>query len=155
MRVMADLVGLDAVDYQRTVHNMASDRDLWRSLVALDIDGFRKACQARAPHLPQPESDWQALQIMHLARIQMKAISPQQKRYSEHWLREWENKTRVVAAVGIAIKAFRPENAERAAQVQAAMSDAVLLAVKDGVDLNLETAEVIRRMSVARKKVHR
>lgn len=155
MRLSPDMVSMGADEYRNHVRDMVNDRDLWRSILALDIDGFRKAAYARAPHLPQPESDWQALHVMHLARTQMVHISPQQKRYSEHWLREIAGKTRIAAAVGIAVKASKAENRERAAHVQAAMSEAVIQAVKDGVDIDLEVPEVHRRMRIAKRKIHR
>jgi len=153
MRLNGSLVGLGADDYRQQVHNICADRDIWRSLVALDINGFRNATRARAPYLPQPESDWQALYIMHLARVRMLHLSPQQKRYSEHWLREMAPKTRIAAAVGIAVRARNAGSVERAAQVQAAMSEAVLEAVKAGVDIETEVVEVHRRMKLARQKI--
>jgi len=155
MRLPTELVGLDAVSYKQQVHNMCADRDIWRSLVSLDINSFRNACYERAPHLPQPENDQQALYIMHLARTHMLHISPQQKRYSQHWLREREPKTKIVPAVGIAVKARSLESWRRAADVQVAMSEAVLLAVKDGVDIESEVPEVHRRMKLARAKIVR
>lgn len=155
MRLAPALVSMGADEYRNHVRDMVADRDLWRSILALDISGFRNACFARAPHLPQPESDWQALHVMHLARTHMVHISPQQKRYSEHWLRELQNKTRIAAAVGIAVKASKAENRERAAHVQAAMSEAVVQAVKDGVDIELEVSEVHRRMRIARRRIHK
>jgi hypothetical protein len=155
MRLNGDLVGLDALSYRQQVHDMCADRDIWRSLVSLDVNGFRNACHARAPHLPQPESDWQALYIMHLARMRMLHISPGQRRYSEHWLREIAPKARIAAAVGIAVKARNADSAERAQHVQAAMSEAVIEAVKDGVDIESEVPEVHRRMKLARAKIVR
>jgi hypothetical protein len=155
MRINGSLVGLDAVAYRQQLHDMCADRDIWRSLTALDISGFRNACYERAPHLPQPESDWEALHIMHLARVRMQHLSPQQKRYSEHWLREIAPRTRVAAAVGIAVKARSDESAEWARHVEMAMSEAVVEAVKDGVDIESEVSEVHRRMKLARSKVVR
>ena len=153
MQIDRRLVDLDADAYRRQVQDMANDREIWRSIVALDITRFRNACYARAPHLPQPEDDWQALHVMHLARVRMNSISPQQKRYSEHWLRELASKTRIAAAVGIAIKAWSIENKERAFHVQSAMSEAVIQAVKDGVDIETEIPEVHYRMKIARSKI--
>ena len=91
---------------------------------------------------------------MHEARIRMLRISPQQKRYSEHWLRELANKTRVAAAVGIAIKPFKAEYAQRAADMRHEMSEAVLVAVRDGVNIESEVPEVHRRMAAAKQKIH-
>jgi len=155
MRLNGNVVGLDAVSFRQHVQDMVNDRDIWRCLLSLDVNGFRNATRAPAPHLPQPESDWQALYVMHLSRVRMLHISPQQKRYSEHWLREIAPKTRIAAAVGIAVKARNAESAERASDVQAAMSEAVIAAVKEGIDIEIEVPEVHRRMKLARAKIVR
>jgi hypothetical protein len=125
-----------------------------RCLIALDIPGIRRVWKQMAPHLDQPESDWDALRTMHEARVRMLRISPQQKKYSEHWLRELESKTRIAAAVGIAIKAFKSENTQRARDLQGEMAEAVLLAVRDGVNIESEVPEVHRRMAAARQRIH-
>jgi hypothetical protein len=109
--------------------------------------------KATAPHLDQPESDWQALHIMHMARVRMQHLSPQQKRYSEHWLRDLKGKTRIAAAVGIAVKPRSGDSRERARDVTFAMGEAVLLAIKDGVDIDLEAPEVRKRMASARLRL--
>lgn len=154
MRVAANTVAMSGEEYRQHVELMRHQREILRCVSALDVAGIRKVWKEMAPHLDQPEDDWTALRTMHEARVRMLHISPQGKRYSEHWLRELRHKSRIVAAVGIAIKAMRPENRQRALDVQAAMADAVLLAIKDGVDIEAEVAEVHRRMAVARRKVH-
>jgi hypothetical protein len=155
MRVSFDMVTLDADAYRRHVDLMRHQQEVLRCLIALDVAGIRRVWKNIAPHLDQPESDWDALRTMHEARIRMARISPQQKRYSEHWLRDLENKTKIAAAVGIAVKALGGDNVERANQVQAAMSEAVIVAVRDGVDIENEVPEVHRRMKIAKLKIYR
>jgi hypothetical protein len=154
MRVAPETVAMNGEQYRQHIELMRHQREVLRCLLALDIPGIRKVWKEMAPHLDQPESDWDALRAMHEARVRMLRISPQQKRYSEHWLRELESKTRIAAAVGIAVKAFKSENTERARDVQAAQVEAVLVAVKDGVDIEAEVPEIHRRMKLARQKIY-
>lgn len=149
MRVLPEAVSLGADDFRRHRDLLRHQREILRCLVALDVAGIRRVWKEMAPHLDQPESDWDALRTMHEARIRMEKLSPEQKRYSEHWLREMKNKTKIAAAVGIAVKALRGEDRERAANIQAAMSEAVLVAIKDGVNIETEIAELHRRMKAA------
>jgi hypothetical protein len=153
MRVAPEMVAMNGEQYRQHVDLMRHQQEVLRCLLALDIPGIRKVWKEMAPHLDQPESDWDALRAMHEARVRMHRISPQQKRYSEHWLRELESKTRITAAVGIAVKAFKSENAERARDMQSAQVEAVLLAIKDGVDIEANVPEIHRRMKLARQRV--
>jgi hypothetical protein len=154
MQVTSEMVALNGEEYRHYLETRRYEREILRCLIALDVPGIRKVWKQMAPHLDQPESDWDALRTMHEARMRMLRISPQHKRYSEHWLRELESKTRIAPAVGIAIKAFKTENAQRARDVQGEMAEAVLVAVRDGVSIENEVPEVHRRMKLARQKVH-
>ena len=140
MQIASEMVALSGEEYRQYVEMRRHEREILRCLLVLDIPGIRKVWKEMAPHLDQPESDWDALRTMHEARIRMLRISPQQKRYSEHWLRELENKTRVAAAVGIAIKPFKAEYAQRAADMRHEMAEAVLLAVREGVNIEIRGA---------------
>jgi hypothetical protein len=155
MRFPADLVMLDAAALKQHVELQRHQREIKRCLLQFDVAGIRKVWKETAPHLDQPESDWQALRIIHMARVRMESLSPQQKRYSQAWLREHDINSKIVAAVGIAVKPRSSDDRTRASDVTAAMSDAVLQAVKDGVDLDLEVPEVRKRMSDARQKLLR
>jgi hypothetical protein len=155
MRIAPQTVAMNGEQYRQHIELMRHQQEVLRCLLALDIPGIRKVWKEMAPHLDQPESDWDALRAMHEARVRMLRISPQQKRYSEHWLRELESKTRIAAAVGVAVKAFKSENIERARDAQSAQVEAVLMAVKDGVNLEAEVAEVHRRMKLAKAKITR
>ncbi len=153
MRINGELVKLDGKTYREHVELMHHQREILRCLTVLDIAGMRKVWREMSPHLDQPESDWDALHTMHEARVRMATISPQQKRYSEHWLREHKSKTRVAVAVGIICKSLSKAGADRARDVQHEMSEAVRLAVRDGVDIEVEVEETHARMKRARQKV--
>ena len=155
MRVDPGMVSMDAGAYRQHLELMRHQREILRCLTQLDVAGMRRVWREMAPHLDQPESDWDALRTMHEARVRMSTLSPQQKRYSEHWLRELRHRTRIAAAVGIAVKAAKEENRQRASDAQAEMSLAVLDAVRDGVDIETEVAEVHRRMKLAWQRTHR
>jgi hypothetical protein len=155
MRIAPETVAMSGEEYRQHVDLMRHQQEVLRCLLALDIPGIRKVWKEIVPHLDQPESDWDALRAMHEARVRMLRISPQQKRYSEHWLRELESKTRIAAAVGVAVKALNSEIVERARDVQSAQVEAVLAAVKDGVDIEAEVPELHRRMKIARQSVYR
>ena len=75
------MVALSGEEYRQHVELMRNQREVLRCLFALDIPGIRKVWKQMAPHLDQPESDWDALRTMHEARVRMLRISPQQKRY--------------------------------------------------------------------------
>jgi hypothetical protein len=149
-----ELVGMNADEYRRHVELVLHQQEIKRCLLELDVSGIRKVWGDAAPHLDQPDSDWEALRAMHMARVQMKNISPQAKRYSEHWLKELKGKTRIAASVGIVVGTLRRDDRERAEHVKAEMVEAVLLAHREGVDLDLEAPEVQRRMRVAHQKVN-
>jgi hypothetical protein len=154
MRILPEMVAMNGEQYRAHVELLCNQREILRCLTVLDIPGIRKVWSQMAPHLDQPESDWVALRTMHEARIRMERLSPQQKKYSEHWLRELKNKTKTAAAVGIAIKPFKADNAQRVRDLQGEMAEAVLLALREGVNIESEVPEVHRRMKLARQKVH-
>lgn len=152
MQLNGKLVSLDAADYRRQIEHMRYEREILRCLIELDVSGIRKLWREMAPHLDQPENDWQALRTMHEARVRMKHISAQQKRYSEHWLREHKEKTMIVNAVGIMVKSLSGSGADRASDIQSEMGEAVLRAINDGVDIEAEVPELHARMKAARER---
>lgn len=120
-----------------------------RCLLALDVPGIRRLWLHMSPHMAQPTSDDQALEMMHLARSKMQKISSRARQYSEAWLKE--RRTTVVAtAVGISVRELGNRQSARTRAMEHAMSQSVLLAVRDGVDLVTDAAEVKRRMEIAR-----
>lgn len=129
---------------------MLHTEEFRRCLILLDVPGIRRLWAHVAPGLPQPATDQDALHSMHLARVAMKTLPAALKDYSEAWLRE-RGTGRVAHAVGISVKSISGRE-DRAADVREAMSDAVLLAIKDGVDLAAEPGEVKRRMMSARAR---
>ena len=105
-----------------------------RCLVQMDVGGMMKLWTQVAPHLPS-QSPKDALISMHMARCEMKHISPHLRSYSEAWLSErgyvkvdgkWLNGLPpadvIASAVGIAVKS-RYEAVRR--RIHDAMSDAL------------------------------
>jgi hypothetical protein len=119
-----------------------------RCLLDLDVRGMRRLWRHVSPHLPQPESDYDTLVTMHLARLEMNNISADKKRYSKQWLEERET-TRIVSAVGTAVGSRVVDGVSgrsRAKELEQRMSDAVEAAAKEGVDLDKDAGEVRRRI---------
>jgi hypothetical protein len=123
-----------------------------RCLIELDVAGMRKLHAHVWPHYPAPATDAEALYSMHIARLQMKRIPEPAREYSRRWLAERSGP--VAKAVGVAVHSLSSDRfrRERAGNRQAAMLDAVTEAIKAGVDIDTEAAEVRRRMAIARAK---
>lgn len=117
-------------------------------LLDLDMSGIRKLWQMMAPHLPQPLTDEETLMTMHSARAQMKSLPIEARAYSEQWLKE-RRVGQIISSVGISVIA-PPRRAEQAANIRAAMSEAVMDSIKAGLDLDVDAGEVRRRMLRAR-----
>ncbi|MCX7349758.1 MAG: hypothetical protein NTZ54_09615 [Alphaproteobacteria bacterium] len=105
-----------------------------RCLVQMDVDGMMKLWAHVAPHLAN-QSPNEALVSMHMARCEMKHISPRLKIYSQEWLfergfRKIEDKWLsgpppdevIASAVGIAVRS-KYETVRR--RIHDAMSDAL------------------------------
>lgn len=121
-----------------------------RCLVECDVAGVRRIWQHVSPHLPQPRDDDEAEHTIHLARVGMETIPDTLRRYSKAWLAERAT-GRVAMGVGISINA--PEHRrDQARSIRHEMSEAVLLSVRDGLDLEIDAGEISRRMTVARRR---
>lgn len=138
-----------------------------RCLVELDVAGIRRLWAFVSPHLPQPESDKDALISLHMARTQSSLVELKLRAYSHRWLLdtgypsglpdELKPKAerlypKLVGAVGIAVRASSEFMRPVAAEVQKAMSDAVAEAYADGRE---DPAFVQERMFEARSRVRR
>lgn len=121
-----------------------------RCLVELDVDGIRRLWNHVSPHLPQPKNDDEALHTMHLARTKMKNLHPKLVKYSKAFLAE-RARSKIVTGVGIAVKAPIWRQAH-ALELRATMERVVETAYKEGVDLDVEAAEVSKRMQQAHRK---
>lgn len=137
-----------------------------KCLEDLDVPRARTFWGHVAPHLPQPDSDLDALATLHRARTEAQSIPLNMRVYSHHWL---ENRglpsglpdhlkpkaervfPQIVAAVGVAVAARSPETEPLARLIQDAMNDAVREAHADG--LLEDTPFVKARMAEARKRV--
>ena len=131
---------------------------------------YRGMCQLQAalyPHLPRPKTDTDAEVAMHMARTQTGSLEFRLRAWSHRWLTERSLPSqmpdhlkpqaermypRVVAAVGIGVKAGHPDRVPLAEAIQGAMSDAVLEMFADGVQ---DSARVTARMQEARRRVMR
>jgi hypothetical protein len=86
-----------------------------------------------------------------MARVATRTLPEELRAYSTKWLADRRTPDRIATAVGISIIA--PERRRTQARaIQAAMSDAVLAALKDGVDLDVDAVEVQRRMMIAKER---
>ena len=131
---------------------MALADDFRECIVCLDVKRARKIWAVANPGLPQPETDAQAEITLHAARLSMKSLPPRLKEYSRRWLEERAALPRHVYGVGISVKAGSPNRAEMARAMEAAMAQAVLDALQDGVSLETDADEVSRRMIRARDR---
>ncbi len=119
-----------------------------RCLTEMDARGIRRIWHHVQPGMPQPKDDAEALMTIHLARLQCPFLTVKQIEYSRSWLAERQT-GRIAMAVGISVNA-PPHRREQALSIQHEMEEAVLLSVRDGVDLGADAKEVSRRMAIAR-----
>jgi hypothetical protein len=137
--------------------------DFRKCLERLDVRAVRAAWAHYFPGLPQPKMDVQVEMVLHYARTAAASIVVAKRVYSHQWLTERsfpsglpdelrppEQKSVIVSAVGIAVKARDPRNAERARAVQTAMSNAVLECYDSGVQ---DPVVITRAMQAARDLV--
>lgn len=122
-----------------------------RCLDELDVPGMRRCWSAVVPFGPPPARDHDVLVVMHAARLEMKHLSRRARAYSQAWIDE-NHPIRVAAAVGVSVRAMGNRQTERSMNREGAMTHAVELAVRDGVDLLAEAPEVTRRMMAARAR---
>ena len=86
-------------EYRQHVELMPIQREILRCIMELDVDGIRKVWQYRWRRTSISRNpDWDACAPCMRRGSACSKISPQQKRYSEHWLRELEGKTRIAAS---------------------------------------------------------
>lgn len=123
-----------------------------RCLIDLDVVQIRRLWKHIAPGMSQPKNDMEALHTMHLARVSMKgSLHPRLIEYSTKWLDERRRLDMVAKAVGISVNA-PPHRAKQASNIHEAMKDSVYDSIRAGIDIDLEAAEVRRRMNIARLK---
>jgi hypothetical protein len=67
---------------------MQHSAELLRCLRECDVEGMRALWQHVSPHLPQPESDEEALISIHMARTQTDPLPLKLRAYSHAWLTE-------------------------------------------------------------------
>lgn len=111
-----------------------------RCLEALDVAGIRALWAHVSPHLPQPQSDADALMALHNARTQTGSLALKLRVYSHRWLLERGLPSalpdalkpsaerlypRVVESVGISVNFRSPALRPITELVRGAMEDAV------------------------------
>lgn len=132
---------------------MALADDFREAIICLDVKRALAIWAAAAPGMPCPRNAAEAEVQLHAARLAMRTLPPRLKAYSKRWLEERAMLPKYAFGVGIAVKASSPRTEELARAMQAAMSQAVLDAVQDGVSIEHDAPEISRRMIRARDKV--
>jgi hypothetical protein len=136
-----------------------------RCLEELDVPRAQTFWGHVAPHLPQPQSEAEALACLHRARTEAQSIALGYRLYSHRWLEDRglpsglpdelkpkaeRRDPRIASAVGIAVHS---PHAEAVTEIRGAMEDAVLEAE---ADRKLEDAPHVKaRMMEARAKVRK
>lgn len=130
-----------------------------------DLAALRGLWAQVMPHLPQPQTDAQALIVMHRARTEAQSVTFRARAWSHRWLTERALpsglpdglKPRaerlypvIVDAVGICVKASSELMKPAARMIQQAMSDAVADAYAEG---RKDPVFVRQRMKEARGRV--
>lgn len=135
--------------------------EMRRCLVDLDVAAVRKLWKQASPHLPQPETDEQALIQLHAARTGSDAIPLRLRAYSYRWLQERGYPTllpdhlkpaaeriypRIVEGVGIFVHSKYPV-------VKKAVTAAMSVAVEDCYANGDTEPELVKaRMQEARQR---
>jgi hypothetical protein len=146
---------------------MALNAELRQALEEMDIGLARKLWAHVAPRMPQPDDDYQARIVMHIARTKADKLGFRFRAWSHAWLTERGIKSllpdelrpraerlypRVEHAVGVAVRALNDARAPLANRVERAMSDAIADCYGNG---DTEPEVVKKRMHEARLKVYR
>ena len=65
---------------------MDSAAALKQCLEEMDVNALRSLWHLVAPDSPQPETDFEAMATMHMARTKMKILTKRQRYYSHRWV---------------------------------------------------------------------
>lgn len=147
---------------------MDSAEAMRRCLEEMDVEGARSLWTLIAPNMPQPKSNFEAMIMLHMARTQMKRLTPRQRYYSHRWLLDHNQLSQlpdaekpaaermypqVVSSVGIAIKSTSELTKPIVPHIRGAMENAVLEAYADG--RRDDISHIRQRMREARQTVVR
>lgn len=140
---------------------MSGADDIRRCLVDMDVEGMRAAWKVAAPHLPQPEAEFDTLAAMHVARTLTNSVPLRLRAYSHRWLTERSLPSRlpddlkpmaerlypkIVASVGIAVKSKYPEIVTRVrGAMEYAVSDCYAMGDEDPAVVKSEMMQARRR----------
>ena len=135
----------------------------------IDVAGIRKVWAHISPHLPQPETDDDALIALHMARTQSDAMTLKERAYSHRWLSDIGMPSqlpdnlkpsaeriypKVVEAVGIANANMQKDDGLR--PLREAVQKGMMDAVEDCFANNdRDPALVTKRMFEARSTVRK
>lgn len=146
---------------------MALNAELKQAFEDMDIGLARKLWAHVAPNMPQPENDYQARIVMHIARTKADTLGFGFRAWSHAWLierglasllpdqlrpRAERMYPRVEHAVGVAVRALNEARAPLAKMVERAMSGAVADCYANG---DTEPELVKKRMHEARMRAYR
>lgn len=141
---------------------MEHSDEMRRCLELLDVDGVRRLWAHISPHLPQPQSDAQALVMLHRARTEARSVRFKLRAYSHRWLVDngWPSGLpdelkpkaeriypRFVGGVGISVNTKSDWLKPAALEIRKSMENAVEDAYAEG---RTEPAFVSARMAEAR-----
>lgn len=136
-----------------------------RCLNEADFAGLRRAWSHFFPRMPRPATDDQARFVLHRARTTARSVPLHKRLYSHEWLedrglpsdlpaelRRDRPATRIVPAVGVAVRARHPspDARARAKEIEAAMARAGGDALAAGVT---DPREISRAMWAARDRL--
>lgn len=144
---------------------MKHSAEMRRCLIDCDVEQVRRLFKHISPHLPQPQSDHEALAAIHFSRTQMASIPFKLRAYSHRWLGDQGYPSalpdhlkpkaeriypKIVEGVGIACLARSELYKPIVGSMQGAMEDAVHECYADG---KTEPTFVKSRMYTAKAKV--
>ncbi len=135
---------------------MAAREEFHRAILELDVATVIRLWKNISPEMPQPESVYDAMVSVHLARVAMGNIPRKARQFSKRWLQDHAERTPVVAAaVGVAVKPLSRYSINRANDVQETLTESVYDSIKVGLDIDEEAPEVRTRMTRAKEKLLR
>ena len=144
---------------------MDSAAALKQCLEEMDVSGIRSLWHLVAPNAPQPETDFEAMVTLHMARTKMKILTKRQRYYSHRWLLDHNQESllpdeekpsaermypQIKRSVGISINSGSSLVGPAIPIIRGAMESAVLEAYGDGRGDDIPF--VRERMAQARTK---
>lgn len=146
-----------------------SNDDMRLFLETLDVESARRLWRQVSPHLPQPESEEDALIVLHYARTNSSSIAFKMRAYSHRWLTERNIPSglpdylrpsaerlypRVVDGVGISVLSTNEIMRPVAKMVRGAMEDVVMDSYANGdTEPKLVKGRMLEAREIAKMKL--